>query len=152
MTLKMVEKNPHTNSLSEVHTFSKSCCGILNSWLMCSSKIKADSRGLIWSDSNATSVGKDKAIFTQWCLGHNDCRIGCMLNYWFRSLKFGFTVYSYIRHLFGICGGCAKLISRICHQSWYSFLLYFVWNNSKWFKNNSVSLWIIKYYQPLSHY
>lgn len=54
-----------TISLREEDTFSYSCCGILNSWLIFSSNIKADSRGVDGTSiSNETSVGKDKPIFT----------------------------------------------------------------------------------------
>lgn len=66
-----------------MHTFSKSCCGIEAFWLITSSIIKADSRGLVDSSGpNDTSVDKEKVV----AFGSQyESSIGCMLKHWFQE-------------------------------------------------------------------
>lgn len=120
-------KSKHTISLSEVHTFSKSCCGIEVSRLIASRKLKADSRGLVdFSGPNAASVDKEKVIALS-------------------SYSWAATIDPFICSETFVWNQNNNLVLWDCEESSFLlmhllllYLLHFVFNNLIWSKNNSV--------------
>ena len=140
-------KSKHTISLSEVHTFSKSCCGIEVSRLIASRKLKADSRGLVdFSGPNAASVDKEKVI----AFGSQyESSIHVCSSTDFRKALSSYSWAATIDHF--ICSETFvwnqnnNLVLWDCEESSFLlmhllllYLLHFVFNNLIWSKNNSV--------------